>query len=169
MQAMRWALSKMERGDSIVFKCDSEDLWAVGWSDVHFKTHVTNHGTSADGDAASKKRQRSDGRDYRIFVKRPRIVQTYQEEMGWVDRHNRFRQDMLQLNKCWTTKRWQTRIQTEVLATSMVDAFLLARKFLPRWQNAEDSKSIFFLSCAPSCPSWTPVILADSAPSRTWR
>ena len=144
INAMRWTLSKMERGDSIVFKCDSEDLWAVGWSDVHFKTHVTNHGTSADGDAATKKRQRRDGRDYRIFVKRPRIVQTYQEEMGWVDRHNRFRQDMLQLNKSWTTKRWQTRIQTEALATSTVGAFLLARKFLPRWQNAEDSESIFF-------------------------
>jgi hypothetical protein len=156
MQAMCWALSKMERGDSIVFKCDSEDLWAVGWSDVHFKTCVTNHGTSEDGDAAPKKRQRSDGRDYRIFVKRPGIVQTYQEEMGWVDRHDRFRQGMLQLNKCWTMKRRQTRIQTEALATSMVDAFFLARKFLPRWQNAEDSESIFFFHAHHHTPAGPP-------------
>jgi hypothetical protein len=42
--------------------------------------------------------------------------------MGWVDRHNRFRQDILGLHRTWKTKRWQTRIQLEMIGMAVVDA-----------------------------------------------
>ena len=64
--------------------------------------------------------------------------------MGWVDRHNRYRQDILGLQNIWKTKRWQTRMQIEILAMGLVDAFLIARKFLPRWKQVDDSESAFF-------------------------
>jgi hypothetical protein len=64
--------------------------------------------------------------------------------MGWVDRHNRFRQDILGLQNIWKTKRWQTRIQIDLFAMALVDVFLIARKFLPRWKIFDDSESSFF-------------------------
>ena len=46
IEAMRWVLQSLERGESCVFKLEGEDLWAVavGWSDAHFKTYITTHG-----------------------------------------------------------------------------------------------------------------------------
>ena len=63
--------------------------------------------------------------------------------MGWVDRHNRFRQAMLMLDKAWKTKRYQTRVQLEVLALSMVGTYLACRMFTPRWRDVDDSESVF--------------------------
>jgi hypothetical protein len=144
IEAMRWILASLERGQSCVFKLEGEDVWAVGWSDVHYKTYITTHGASSEGEPAQKKRQRLDGRNFSIQIPRPKIIGEYQANMGWVDRHNRFRQDLLGLQNIWKTKRWQTRMQTEILAMALVDAFLIARKFLPRWNNLDDSESVFF-------------------------
>ena len=61
IQAMRWTLAEMERGDHVVMEHEDEEgnkTWAVGWSDVHYKTCVTTHGSTGDGEPASKKRQR---------------------------------------------------------------------------------------------------------------
>jgi hypothetical protein len=65
----------MERGDHMVMEHEDEEgnkTWAVGWSDVHYKTHVTTHGSTDGGEPASKKRQRADGRDHQTEVKRPK-------------------------------------------------------------------------------------------------
>jgi hypothetical protein len=82
IEAMRWVLQSLERGQSCVFKLENEDLWAVGWSDVHFKTYITTHGVSCDGLPAQKKRQRLDGRNYKIDIPRPNVIGTYQRHMG---------------------------------------------------------------------------------------
>jgi hypothetical protein len=46
----------------------------------------------------------------------------------------------------WKTKRWQTtRIQLEILAVTLVDAFLACRKLIPiRWQHETDDESVFW-------------------------
>ncbi len=85
IEAMRWILTSLERGQSCVFKLEGEDVWAVGWSDVHYKTYITTCGLSSEGEPAQK--------NYRIEIARPKVISTYQNHMGWVDRHNRFRQD----------------------------------------------------------------------------
>ncbi len=60
-----------------------------------------------NGKDAQKKRQcLNDGRNYNIAVKRPDVIAWYQSEMGFVDRHNRFRHEMLGLHEIWKTKRW---------------------------------------------------------------
>ncbi len=83
---------------------------------------------SSDGLPAQTKRQRLDGRNYKIEIARPNVIGTYQRHMGWVDRHNRYRQDILG-------------VQMEILGMALVDAFLIARKFLPRWKQQDDSES----------------------------
>jgi hypothetical protein len=120
-RAMRWVLQSLNRGDSCVFKLENEEVWAVE--------------KSSEGEPAQKKRQRLDGRNYRIDITRPKVIATYQNHMGWVDRHNCFRQDILGLHVIWKTKRWQTHVQIEIIAMALVDALLIARKFIPKWRN----------------------------------
>ena len=55
-EAMRWTLKDMARGEKVVFKCEGEDVWGIGWSDIHFKLYLATCGTSAPGSAATKKR-----------------------------------------------------------------------------------------------------------------
>jgi hypothetical protein len=50
--------------------------------------------------------------------------------MGYIDRHNRFRQNILGLAKVWRTKKWQVRMVLEIFGMAVVDSFLLARKFI---------------------------------------
>ena len=64
--------------------------------------------------------------------------------MGFVDRHNQFRQGYLHLAKIWKTTRWQTRIQLELLGLSMVDAYLACRAHMPKWQHLPHDQSIFW-------------------------
>jgi hypothetical protein len=67
------------------------------------------------------------------------VIEDYQKNMGYVDRHNRFRQNLLGLHKIWRTKKWQVRVILDLFGIALVDSFLLARKFIPRWTEAEDT------------------------------
>ncbi len=67
------------------------------------------------------------------------------KKMGYIDRHNRFRQNILGLAKVWRTKKWQVRVILEIFGMAVVDSFLLARKFIPRWQNANTDDGVFWL------------------------
>ena len=145
IEMCRWALVGEDRGKYVVFKnVEQENVWAIGWSDIHFKTFIATQGVSTLGEAADKKRQRADGRNYKIQVDRPRVIEDYQKNMGYVDRHNGFRQNILGLAKLWRTKKWQVRVILEVFGMALVDSFLLARKFIPRWQQADNSDGVFW-------------------------
>jgi hypothetical protein len=86
-----------------------------------------------------KKRQRlNDGRTYNIAVKRPDVIARYQSNMGFVDRHNRFRHEMLGLLEIWKTKRRHTRLQIEMISIAVIDTFLLAHKLMPRYAVDEN-------------------------------
>ena len=60
--------------------------------------------------------------------------------MGWVDRHNRYRQGILGLHGIWKTKRWQTRIQLKLLGVTLVDSFLACLHLLPKWRSEKDDE-----------------------------
>ena len=106
IEPMRYTLSKMKRGDYIVLKCvELDNVWAVGWHDHHFKCYITTHGVTTPGKAAPKRRQDILGTTYLKEIPRPSIIAKYQDEMGFVDRHNNFRQGTLKLAKTWKTKR----------------------------------------------------------------
>lgn len=153
IEAMRWTLAGMNRGEHIVLKCvDHENLWAIGWHDVHYKCYVTTNGTTLPGKPAPKKRQNALGTNFYIPIPRPAVIAKYQAEMGYVDRHNRFRQGILHLPNIWKTKRWQTRIQLEILGLTLVDTFLACRKLMPKWREEGDEESIFWKFVAVLLP-----------------
>ena len=101
-------------------------------------------GVTAPGNPALKRRQRDNGRTYKIPVDRPKIIEDYNKNMGYVDRHNRFRHDILGLAHVWRTKKWQTRMIVEIIGMVIVDTFLLARKFMPKYMNLGDEESTFW-------------------------
>ncbi len=136
---LRWTLSHMKRGEHVVMKCNEEELWAVGWHDHHYKCFLTTHGTDLPGKPAPKKRQDFETNlNYKINIPRPEAIAKYQQEMGWADRHNRYRQGILGLHTIWKTKRWQTRIQLELLGVTLVDSFLACLNLLPKWRDEQD-------------------------------
>lgn len=145
LEEMRWILSKMERGDQCCFELEDGGMWAVGWSDVHYKTYLATVGSSAPGAPASKKRQRGNGRNYSINIPRPSCVAEYASNMGAVDLHNRYRQGMLRLDEVVKTQTWQTRLQNELFAVCAVDAFLLSKMYLPKWRDHDtaDGSALF--------------------------
>jgi hypothetical protein len=61
---------------------------------------------------------------------------------GRVDRHDRHRQSVLEFHKVWKTKQWESRMQSEALATSLVDARLTCRFLTPKWRDRDDSESV---------------------------
>jgi hypothetical protein len=74
-----------------------------------------------------------------------------------VDRHNRFRQGILQLRNIWTTRRWQTRIQLEILALSLVDdTFLACKTIMPKWQDEGDEEGLYWKFVAVLIPQIGP-------------
>ena len=68
IEAMRWTLATLKRGQHVVLKNVDAGVYAVGWSDYHYKCYITTHGSTDQGDPAPKKRQRANGRNYRIQV-----------------------------------------------------------------------------------------------------
>jgi hypothetical protein len=65
LEMCRWALVDEDRGKHVVFKTvDVQNVWAIGWSGINFKTFITTQGVSTLGEATEKKRQRADGRNY---------------------------------------------------------------------------------------------------------
>ena len=146
IEPLRWTLTEMARGDHVVLKCNEEaNLWAIGWHDHHYKCYVTTHGTTNPGKPADKRRQDKETNvNFAINFPRPEILAKYNQEMGSVDRHNFYRQGILKLHSTWKTKRWQTRIQLEILALTLVDTFLACRKLIPKWQDESDEESVFW-------------------------
>ena len=95
-------------------------------------------------------RQRADGRNTSIDVPRPAVAADYALNMGKVDLHNRYRQGEMALHKTWKTNTWQHRMLNELFALSVVDAFMISAKFMPKWRddpalsNDGDDNSKFF-------------------------
>jgi hypothetical protein len=46
LEECRWILSNMERGEKCVFELEEDKMWAVGWSDAHYKTYLATCGSS---------------------------------------------------------------------------------------------------------------------------
>ena len=146
LEPIRWLLNEMRRGDVVVFKNEDKDLWAVGWHDNVFKSYLTTHGTTLPGKPADKRRQDKDTNvNFVLQVPRPACIAKYNEQMGAVDRHNFYRQGILRLHMAWKTKSWQTRIQLEILALTLVDSFLACTKLLPQWvHDSKEEESVFW-------------------------
>ena len=74
---------------------------------------------------------------------------------------------MLGLSEVWKTKRWQSRIQLEVMGIALVDAFLLARKFMPKWRGMPDAEGVFWKFVRVLLPQLTESPNLDTSASST--
>jgi hypothetical protein len=103
-ESTRHAPHGTERGTTVVFEerddgSEPTGRCAIGWNDHWCKGFITNFGSAKPGKRASKKRQRSDGRNCSIGVGRCQQLAHYCEVAGYVDRHNRHRQHTLKFHK----------------------------------------------------------------------
>jgi hypothetical protein len=157
IEAIRFTLSKMRPFDFIVLKCnDVPKLWAIGWHDHHFKCYITTHSVTIPGKPAPKRRQDKEGSTWLKEIPHPDVIAKYQNEMGYVDRHNNFRQYFLYIwLKLGKPRTWQTRIQLELLGMTMVDAFLACRKLCPGGNTWTMNPQFFGNLFTLSRPSWT--------------
>ncbi len=152
---MRWALSKMQRGDHFVLKCNEEEMWAVGWHDHHYKCYLTTHGTDLLGKPAPRKdKTLTPTQIIASTYLAHKLLQKYQHEIDWVDRHNRYRQGILGLHTVWTTtKRWQTRIQ--LVFPSLTLFLLVAICFLSGvWKKKLSKMTVCFGSVCVRALCW---------------
>ncbi len=145
IEAMRWVLQSLNRGDSCVFKLENEEVWAVGWSDVHYKTYITTHGLSSEEELAQKKRQRLDGRNYRIEITRPNQSNRNKPKpygMGGPSQ-------LLPARHFGASRH----LESQALANARANrdfwdgpcrCFPSCRNFIPKWMNCDDSESSFF-------------------------
>ena len=143
IEQLRWDLSKTTRGDHVVHQLEGEEECAVGWNDHHFKTFVATGGVCTAGRDAKRKRQNDAGQTCHKEVKRPKVLENYYDACGGIDLHNNYRQGQLRLEKFWKTLRWNTRVLTSILSSTMVDAFCAWEHHFPPSANAEknDQKS----------------------------
>ena len=56
-------------------------------------------------------------------MKRPKVMQDHYKARGQIDLHDNFRQGQLRLEKFWRTTKWNSRVTTSILSSSIVDAF----------------------------------------------
>ncbi len=132
-------LKDMPRGQHFVFKSQDENIWGIGWSDVHSKLYLSTCGESIyyTGSTSLKFQAKIWRRNFAIAIDRPKVIAEYAKNMRNVDLHNdRYRQGMLKLRDVWPTKTRQTRLQNEQFAPCAVDvdAFLLAKTNLLKYK-----------------------------------
>ena len=131
---MRYLSSKpmSGRGEwySMVSKGDMEghDICAVLWVDRERRYFVTTAGTTLPGQTIYRERWRRFGNTSKKIITEtsiPQVAETYYATASQVDRHNRCRQDELNLEKKFEVKEWSLRVNTSLLAICIVDAWLL--------------------------------------------
>ena len=160
-QAIRRVLSTMQRGDHCVFHCADLGLHAVGWHDWHYKTYVSSCYTTNTGEPAKKKRQRDDGANYHVEVRRPEVVSELQNAAQGIDGHNQLRQGNLKLESFWKVKKWEKRMLTSMMSTSLVDSFCV-------WEHFHEATPESRAACNESrVINWTCELIEELCPSLT--
>ena len=101
---------------------------AVLWVDRERRYFVATTGTTLPGQTIYRERWRRVGNVSKKTVTEtaiPQVAQTYYSAASQIDRHNRCRQDDLDLEKKFQVKEWSLRVNTSLLAVCIVDAWLL--------------------------------------------
>lgn len=119
-----------ERGDSVALVSDvvvdgsEKKVAAIMWRDRNRRFYVTT-----TGDIKSKvKPERMRWRDFDdgtcptdVGVEIPVALSKYHDAAGAIDRHNRIRQDLLDLEKAVGTHRWELRLACTILGIILTD------------------------------------------------
>ena len=160
-EAIRRVLSTKRRGDHCVFHCADLGLHAVGWHDWHYKTCVSSCYTTDTGPPSKKKRQRDDGANYHVEVRRPEVIAELQNAAQGIDGHNQLRQGNLKLESFWKVKKWEKRMVTSMMSTCLVDSFNV-------WEHYHEVTAETRAACAESrVINWACDLIEELCPSLT--
>lgn len=128
-------LSTLEMGqkgehNSMVSRDDPSGpyLMALCWLDRDRRYFISTTGTTNPATPIYRERPRNiNGETVRVEfeIPIPDLCKTYYDVCSKIDRHNRCRQDDLNLEKKLRTMRWSTRLNTSLLSMCIVDSWLL--------------------------------------------
>jgi Transposase IS4 len=107
-------------------------LMAITWIDRDRKFFVSTCSSAAPGKEIRRYRWRqvdkspnAEPERMEIKIPQPLVVQTYYDSCQMIDRHNRQRQDSLDIEKKVQTVRWEKRVNLGLFGMMVVDAYHL--------------------------------------------
>ena len=104
------------------------DIGALLWIDRERRHFVSSVGTALPGANIYRERwRRVDGISKLVVTETqiPQIAETYYAAASMINRHNRCRQQDLQLEKKFLVRDWSIRVNTSLFAICIVDSWLL--------------------------------------------
>ena len=104
------------------------EIGAILWVDRERRYFIATVGTTLPGATIYRERWRRIDNESRKTVTEtsiPEVAETYYSAASQIDRHNRCRQDDPKLEKKFLVKEWSQRVNTSLLASCVVDAWLL--------------------------------------------
>ena len=104
------------------------DMMALMWVDRERRYFISTTSSAADGTPYERIRWRQTGsfaQRVLLTVRQPKVVETYYSSCAAIDRHNRCRQDDLQLERKLVTLDWSKRVGISLLGIIIVDSWLL--------------------------------------------
>jgi Transposase IS4 len=107
-------------------------IMAITWIDMDYKFFVSTCSTASPGKDIVRYRWRqvdktpnADPERVQIQVPQPQVIQTYYDLCQMIDRHNRQRQDVLDIEKKVQTVQWERRVNLGLFGMMVVDAYHL--------------------------------------------
>lgn len=119
------------RGDTISYThkdTEGNEYLALCWVDRERRYFISSCGRTDLGNSYTRVRwrQTEHGADRSVLtVDQPKVVEHYYSVCSRIDRHNRSRQDDLQLEKKFVTQDWTKRVNLSLLGFCIVDSWLL--------------------------------------------
>ena len=143
------------RGDYHALASDPVDeqmdpaMAAFVWMDRDRRHFIATAGSLAEGTPYSRCRWRQESEEANapparvtLTIKQPQIAEIYYSTCGAIDRHNRYRQDDLRIEKKIETKDWSVRVNLSIFAMIVVDSWLVYSAFKDGSTKQKDFYSI---------------------------
>ena len=112
------------------------DMAAFVWMDRERRYFISTAGTLSEGTPYTRCRWRQVNRvpnappeKVIMTIKQPQIAEVYYSTCGMIDRHNRYRQDDLRIEKKVETKDWSMRVNLSIFSMIVVDTWLVYNAF----------------------------------------
>ena len=130
-----------QRGDFFALASDSADeldpaMAAFVWMDRERRYFIATAGALSEGTPYTRCRWRQVSQDpnapperVTMTIKQPQIAEIYYSTCGSIDKHNRYRQDDLRIEKKVETKDWSVRVNLSIFAMIVVDTWLVYNAF----------------------------------------
>lgn len=141
-----------QRGDFLALLSEAVDplspaMSAFVWMDRERRYFIATAGSLAEGTPYTRCRWRQVSQDpnapperITMTIKQPQIAELYYSTCGAIDRHNRFRQDDLRMEKKIETKDWSVRVNLSIFAMIIVDSWLVYNAFKNAPLEEEDQR-----------------------------